>query len=73
MRISWVKRLEIVEKEAVEIYSSVQDEGFRLTIGACQHLIRLRVSHGEAIAGSCIVRQNEVKLPQKLGRPGLVR
>ena len=39
----------------------------------CQHLIRLLVSPGEAIAGSFVVRQNEVHLPQKLGLPGPVR
>ena len=32
-----VKRLEIVEKEAVEIYSSAEVGGSRLTIACCQH------------------------------------
>ena len=34
-----VKRLEIVEKEAVEIYSSAEVGGSCLTIAGCQHLI----------------------------------
>ena len=55
-----VKRLEIVEKEAVEIYSSVEVGGSCLTIAGCQHLIRLRFVPGEVAALTFIVRQNEV-------------
>jgi len=51
----------------------VEDDGFLLTIEASQHLIRLVVSPGEEIAGSFIVRQNEVQFTQKPGSPGVVR
>jgi CRP-like cAMP-binding protein len=56
----------VVEKEAVEIYSSPWKDGACLTIDLCQHCIRLLGPHGEATAGFCGVRQDEVSHPHKL-------
>ena len=68
-----VKRLEIVEKEAVEIYSSAEDGGGCLTIAGRQYCIRLRSALGEAAALPSVVRQDGVVLPQRLPQPGLIR
>ena len=68
-----VKRLEIVEKEAVEIYSSAEVGVSCQTIDGCQHCKRLRLVLGEAAGLTSVVRQNGVAQPQRLSTTGLVR
>jgi hypothetical protein len=73
VRVSSFDQVEIVEKEAVEIYSSAANGDFCLSIVCCQHFIRLLWAHGEAAVLFAVVRQNEVAHPQRLLKPGSIR